>query len=707
MRRHTVVQMACALALVGALGATASLSGCGGVSQSADGSTGTGTSAGNTSGSTPGNGAADTSTGTPTGPAAKKMLLVELDGVTYSALNAGIAAGTLPNLAKLTVAPAYSGGVNGTLAQQPNLDTPGWASILTGTWADRHQINSDAPNQASHSPTVFQMLKTAGFGTMGAAVDSTGLAALLTPDQNAGNLNTLVNCASVDACVTQNGVSMIDNGYALVVAQYHSAQDAALNAGLSSSNYASTLTQLDGALGTLVAETAKRSNENWLVVVTTSHGLNAAGGTDGLPLPLESTSFIGLNQAPNARLGNTTAPTTMAALYTRASIADITPTLLAYQNALPVPANYALDGGQLIGATPVSQLLGTTGSDNASLVLKWTAPATGAISVLRNGTVVASLPAGTATYTDSQLGLSATGVYPFNYTVVAGNAPLATITQVVYVQPPPPPPPPPPLATTLTNGLSSYYPFGALPPVDRLNASTMGPWAADADGGSLFADPFGGKGLQIDTHTVDSNGYDGYKLTQTNDVTAHAQFTIGFWFYTSCANLTGNGTPIFSNKNYYSGGNAGIAIGLFPGSGTSCNIRFNLGDGSTRNDINSLNVSANKWTYLALAIDTSAKQINAYVFDPVLGEQKVQAQTLSVNIAKLPGLGVFGLNEDGTGRYYMNACNDTPPYTVGKCAATPPDVQAFSDLALWTRIVTEAELQTVFGSGQPLSTLTH
>ncbi|MDR8396823.1 hypothetical protein NE850_10780 [Paraburkholderia sp. USG1] len=696
MTRHTVAQFACGLALLGALGATAALSGCGGASQSGSGNVNNG--AGGTPASTPAAG---------TAPPARKMLLIELDGVTYSALSAGIAGGKLPNLAKLTVAPAYSGGVNGTLSQQPNLDTPGWASVLTGTWADRHQINSDAPNQALHSSTVFQRLKSAGAGSTGAVVDSESLAALLSPDQNAGYLNTLVNCASVDTCVTQTGAGMIGNGYSFVVAQYHSAQDAALNTGLASTNYANTLVQLDAAVGTLIGETAKRSNESWLVMVTAGHGLNAAGGTDGLPLPPESTSFIALNQTPNARLGNTAAPATMAALYTRASIADVTPTLLAYQGALPDAASYALDGGQLLGATPVSQLLGTTGSDNASLVLKWTAPASGAISVLRNGSVIASLPAGTATYTDNQLGLTTTGVYPFNYTVVAGSAPLSTITQVVYVQPPPPPPPPPPLATTLTTGLSSYYPFGALPPADRLNASTMGPWAADADAGTLVADPFGGKGLQIDTHTVDSNGFDGYKLAQIDDVTTHAQFTIGFWFYTSCANLTGNGTPVFSNKNYYSGGNAGIAIGLFPGSGTSCNIRFNVGDGSTRNDINSLNVSANKWTYLALSIDTAAKTINAYIFDPVLGEQKVLGQTLSVNIAKLPGLGVFGLNEDGTGRYYMNACNDSPPYTVGECAATPPDVQAFSDLALWTRIVTEAELQSVYGSGQPLSTLIH
>jgi hypothetical protein len=637
------------------------------------------------------------------------VLLVELDGVTFNTLSQGISAGTMPNLAKLHIAPAYSGGVNGTLGQQPNLDTPGWATILTGTWADRHQINSDAPNQALQAPTAFQTLKTVNTGKFGVAADSSALAALLAADQNAGNVATVTSCAGVDSCVTQNGISMIDNGYSLVMAQYHSAEDAALNTGLGSSNYANALVQLDNALGSLEAEVGKRRNENWLVLVTSSHGLNAAGGTDGLPLPLESTSFIGMNQQPNARLANSVAPTTFPALYADASIADVTPTLLAYMGALPTAATYAFDGGELIGDTPVSQLSGITGSDNVSLVLNWTAPANGAISVLRNGQTIASLPAGTTTFTDSELGLTETGVAKFNYTVVAGSAPLSSIVPVDYVQPPPPPPPPPPLATTLVNGLSSYYPFGALPPVDAMSASTMGPWASDADGGTLtsFADPFDGKGLQVDTNIVDTNGFDGYVLRQTNDVTTQPQFTIGFWFRTSCTNLTSNGTPIFANKNYFSGARAGIAIGLFPGSSTSCNVRFNIGDGSVRNDINSLNVSANQWAYLALTIDTVAKTMSAYIFDPVLGEQKSLGTAVTINEAQLPGLHAFGLNEDGTGTYYMNACGDTPPYTVGKCAATPPDVQSFSDLALWSRTVTETELKSIFGSGQPLSTLLH
>jgi hypothetical protein len=688
MGRNTMVQIACGLTLVGVL------SGCGG-----GGSTGPSSSA------APGQQPA----GAPAGPPVSKTLVVDLDGVTFNTLSQNIAAGKLPNLARLHIAPAYSGGVNGTLGQQPNLDTPGWATILTGTWADRHQINSDAPNQALQAATAFQTLKTVNTGKFGVAADSNGLATLLAADQNAGNLDTVTACAGVDSCVTQNGISMIDNGYSLVMAQYHSAEDAALNSGIGSSGYANALVQLDTALGSLEAEIAKRGNENWLVVVTSSHGLNAAGGTDGLPLPLESTSFIGMNLPPNARLANAAAPTTFAALYADASIADVTPTLLAYMGASPAPATYAFDGGQLLGDTPVSQLSGTTGSDHLSLVLNWAAPANSAISVLRDGQTIASLPAGATTFTDSQLGLSVTGVAKFNYTVVAGSAPLSSIVPVDYVQPPPPPPPPPQLAATLVNSLSSYYPLTALPPVDTLSASTMRPWASDADGGTptSVAGPFGGTGLQIDTHVVDTNGFDGYELTQTTDVTAQPQFTIGFWFLTSCTNLTSNGTPVIANKNYFSGTRAGIAIGLFPGSATSCNVRFNIGDGSVRNDINTLNVSANQWDYIALTIDTVAKTMSAYIFDPVLGEQKSLGTVVTINEAQLPGLHAFGLNEDGTGTYYMNACSDTPPYTVGECATTPPDVESFSDLALWSRTVTETELQSIFGSGTPLSSLIH
>ncbi|WP_179401260.1 hypothetical protein [Burkholderia guangdongensis] len=712
MQKTTLARLLCGLTLVGALGA------CGGNTDSAGNPLGS-MNAANSNSNANANGNNGNGQTTPPGQqVVNRALVIELDGLTYAALAAGIANGSLPNLAKLQVAPAYSGGVNGTLTQQPNLDTPSWATLLTGTWADRHQVLSDAPNQAMQAPTAFDTLKTAQAGLLGAAVDSANLASLLAGERNAGNLDTLANCASVDNCVTQQSATMIDQGYSLVVAQYHSAEDAALNYGVNAPAYANTLKQLDAAVGALVDATAKRKKENWLIVVTGGHGLNAAGGSDGLPLLSESTTFIAMNQADNGRLGSAAQPASLADLHTRASIADVAPTVLAQLNALPGASAYEMDGGELIGAQPVSQLAGTTSTDGQSLVLSWVAPSTGAIAVWRAGQQIATLPAGTTTYTDSQLGLTAAGTYRFDYVVTAagaaGNAPVGGIEQIRYV---PPPPPPPPLATTLKSGLVDYYPFGALPAVDALNASTMGPFAADANGGSLAADPFGGQGLQVSTQTVDANGYDGYKLVQNADIATQPQFTIGMWVMTPCTDVVGFGTPVFANKNWQSGKNPGIAIGLFPQasgapSGT-CNIQYNAGDGTNRNDLKTMNVTANKWVYAAFVIDTVGKTMTAYTFDPVIGEQK-QTTPLTVSLSALPGLGTktFGMNEDGTGQYHMLACGHPASYysggyTVNACATVKPNVESFSDVATWNRVVTETELQSIAGSGKPLSTILH
>ncbi|MFM0735396.1 hypothetical protein PQQ52_33455 [Paraburkholderia sediminicola] len=688
------------------------LSGCGGGNKQ----TTSATSAGSAQ---PASGAQPSSDVQPTLPVANRALLIDLDGATYSAVQSGIAAGTLPNLATLQIQLAYSGGVVGTTSQQPNLDMPGWASLLTGTWAVRNAVTSDAPNQMLQSSSVFAMTKAVSAGLNGAVVESGQLDQLLTPEQSAGYLDTLTNCSQHggDACVTQQALQMIDSGYATVVAQYHSAEDAALNYGRSSSNYMSTLTQLDTAVGRLLAETAKYPH--WLVMVTASHGLNPAGGADGLPELPEATTFIGLNQpANNGTQGvNAAVPSALSGLYAYASIADVTPTLLAYRSALPAPANYAMDGGELVGAQPVSQLTGVTGSDNQSIVLRWAAPASGAITVLRDAQVIANLPAGATTYTDSQLGLTNAGSYQFNYTVAAGTASASDLATITYV---PPPPPPPPLATTLTQGLVTYYPsssYGstlptfASPALDAIVTgttadSTLGPWASGYQSGSLTPDPFGGQGLLINTAVANPAGDDGYKLVQTNDVTKGAQFTIGFWFKTP--GITTGDVPIFSNKNYVSGGNAGIAFGLF-----AAGIAFNIGSGSgVRADGPSspyTPYTANQWMYLAISVDTVAKTMTWHRFDPVLGEATGTVATGSVNLANLVGLGQFGVGEDGTGMYEVNKCGDAVnPYTPGTCtngSASPTYQQSFSEIAMWNRVLSETELQSIFASKKPLSTL--
>jgi hypothetical protein len=649
-------------------------------------------------------------------PAANRTLLIDLDGASYAAVQSGIAAGTLPNLAKLQVQLAYSGGVAGTSSQQQNLDTPSWASLLTGTWAQTNQVFSDAPHQAMQSSSVFAMAKAAGAGPTGAAVGSDGLNQLLTPEQNAGFLDTLTNCSQQggDSCVTTAALQMIGKGNSVVLAQYHSAEDAAINHGLTSSDYTSTLAKLDQAVGTLLAETAK--TPNWLVVVTAGHGLNAAGLADGLPQLPESTTFVGLNQTANSGSQgvNAKAPSTLADLYAHASIVNVTPTVLSYLNALPAPANYVMNGGALLGAQSASQLAGVTGSDNQSIVLTWAAPASGAITVLRNGQVIASLPAGTTTYTDNQLGLTAADSYKFAYTVAAGTASVSSFVTIAYV---PPPPPPPPLATTLTQGLASYYPSSsyssmlptfAAPAVDKVvngstPNSTLGPWAGDYQSGSLTPDPFGGQALLIDTNNFNAAGNDGYKITQQTDVTALPAFTMGFWFKTPGIGI--QDTPIFTNKDYSGGVNPGVAIGLFPSG-----IAFNLGDGANRADGPLYTpYTRDQWIYLSLSIDTVAGEMIWHVFDPILGEQTGSVSIAAVDPAAIPGLGTgqIGLDEDGRGTFTFSSCGGSLPYT-GQCPSGGAQVgvqESFSDIALWNRVLTEGELQSIYAAKVPLSTL--
>uniref|UniRef100_UPI000D459CD1 hypothetical protein n=1 Tax=unclassified Variovorax TaxID=663243 RepID=UPI000D459CD1 len=667
---------------------------------------------------------------TPETPGTPRALVVDLDGATYSAVQAGIAAGTLPHLAKLDLRLAYSGGMAGTPSQQPTLDTPGWATLLTGGWASRHQVMSEAPRQAVRTATVFQAGKAKNTGASGAAVASAGLAQLLASDHDSGALDTLADC-SADAgatdCVTAQATQLIGGGHAVVLAQYRAAKDAALDFGLGAAQYAGTLAKLDQAVGTLVDATSKRGNERWLVLVTGNHGLSANSQDDGLPLVPESSTFIGMNRPANIGTQGVGAavPATLAALYANASIADVAPTVLAHLGALPPASAYAMDGAPLLGAAAVSQLAASVADNNAataSVVLKWTAPATGTLSVLRDGQPIASkLPAGTASYTDSQLSqvLSAKGTYQFSYTVQAGDDAGAASRAVL--SPPVSYVPPVPLAPSLLTGLVSYYPFSAtLPPVDAMGHSTMGPAASDlpAAAGLVVPGPFAGSsGLLVDTNFVTTAGVEGYRLTpaagfDVSNGTA-PQFTIGLWFKTPSCVATNNVT-ILSNKSYVSGGNAGVAIGLFASSGNQCGVAFNIGSGGgVRADGPTspyTQITVNRWVYIAFSVDGVAKSMNMAVFDPVTGitnRVAVGKSTGSVDLSKLSPYPHWGIGDDGTGTFLMNKCNGTvtPPYVAGKCATAPTYQHHFGDLAMWNRVLSDAELQSIFLSNKPLSTL--
>ncbi|GHD67540.1 alkaline phosphatase family protein [Jeongeupia chitinilytica] len=626
--------------------------------------------------------------------AARKVLLVELDGLTYPQLKDGIAQGRLPNLATLRARPAYSGGVNGTLTQQPTLDAPGWATLLTGSWANRHQVRSDAPGQAMQADSVFKLLKDGRSAKTAGVTGSPALAQLLAREQNAGRLDSLTDCAGVDSCVADGASARIRDGYDLVYAQFHSPADAAASSGFQQ-GYRNVLGNLDAAVGRLQAAVAQRTaanpGEDWLIVVTAAHGLAKTGSSDGLPVLDNALTFIALNRDGNALLGSDdAAPDSFDALYARASLADITPTVLAFAGAQPGLAGHAIDGAPLLADPAVAQLRSKAGSDHASVQLSWRSfsDASRSIEIWRDGRKLQTLPGDATAYTDSSVAQATSGLYRFNYTVVANGIPVSLLAQLDYVKPVV-------LERSLTNGLLYFYGFdGGI--TDARNGSVLQNWATGVDSGSLVADAFGAKALRVDGTIADAGGSTGYKLAQNGaDFAGLPQFTIGFWLRTDCVMGTGNGAAIVSNKNYDSGSNPGIALGMF----TGCEVRFNIGSGGVRDEIGGSRFSANQWVYLALSVDAANRKMSAYLFDPVIGEQKTENKAIAnTDISKLKGLGVLGLNEDGTGQYYKRNCG-TPS------CATPRGRMEFNDFAVWSRVLTLTELRSIYASNRSLTTL--
>ena len=637
--------------------------------------------------------------GTNQGRSGPKALVVEIDGLTHAALRDAIAQNKVPALQSLRVAPAWTGGANGTPSEQRTTDGPGWATLLTGTWVTLHSVRWDTVDQridAKLAPSIFALAKqnkAAGYKT--ASVTSNALYPQLLANES-GTVDGAVDCAGADACVTERTAQFIDAGYDLTVAQYGAPAAAAGN-GLKSDAYQRAISDTSAAVGRLLARIAQRTandaKEDWLVILTTGHGLDAFGTASGLQAIDNKTVFIASNKTLAALPGMGTAAPADTALLQLAAATDIAPTVLRHLGALPAAEAYNFNGQALQAATSLRNLTAKAGADKNSIELSWTlsGAATAPVQVLRDGKLVATLPAGSTAYADPIVA-DADGLYTYQYTVVAGEASIALAAQLAYVKPAT-------LAPTLVNGLVNYYPLDTLPATDLKNASTLAPWAADANGGTVVDDgfklPYKVKALRVDSTVKNASGTAGYRLLQTTDVATNpavTAYTIGFWLRTdaTCSVGAGDGASVIANKNYDSGSNAGLAIGLF----SSCELRFNVGKGGGRADSNGYGLSAGQWAYVAVVIDKANLKMTAYLFDAARAMQTGSATLNADIVAQLGGLkNGLSLNEDGTGQYYK------------RWTSSPRGTLDFNEFAIWNRALTTDELTSIFKSGQPLMLL--
>lgn len=609
---------------------------------------------------------------TPITASGPKVVLVGVDGLTYDALRDASARGAAPALSALHTGPAFAGGVAGTPTQQPTLNGPGWASILTGTWVNRHGIASDYAEQQYQTATLFDLIKRGDSQRKTAAVYSwSDLGTMLQSQTYQGALDSSVDCNGVDSCVTTQAEALIKAGYDAIALQYRGPMLVAANAGTDSDAYRAAVTTADRQIASIAAALAQRRlrapAEKWLLAVTTSAGLGVRGTVDGLPDGVNRTVFIGLDQPVNDVLqaGLKTSPEHWA------SLADITPTILNHFGALPKPGDAPLDGAALIGPGGVREFSAMPTEDRHAISLTWRLPAGNSdpIVVMRDGVTIATLDATAVSHTDDTLVFEKDGLYKLNYTVLANQQPVSQRAQIDYVKPVE-------LGAGLLNGLNLFYSFDS-GPIDRFGASTLAPFK-DGQTGTDIDDAFGSHALAIDTTLS------GYALRPVVSAASLPAFTIAFWYR---SDATASDMPILANKDYGSGANAGLAIAQF-----GSELRFNLGSGGKRDDINGMTFSKNQWVLVAMSVDTQARKFSAFIFDPAFGLRKREGQSIvNTDVTKLSPRAVFGLNEDALGTY-------TSRY--GKSG-----VMHFNDLAMWSRVLTQDELNQIYASGKSLSTL--
>src|SRR5690606_2042748 len=144
----------------------------------------------------------------------KKALIVTIDGLSYEALLQARQAGQHPALKSLTIAPAQTGGYVGTSSEQRTLPVPGWASLITGVWADQHGlrgVGTTAPTLSA--PTLLALADKQPQAAM--ALSAADYRKLLGEDLQAGRIVEAANCTDSDSCVSEQAEKYLQQGKSL------------------------------------------------------------------------------------------------------------------------------------------------------------------------------------------------------------------------------------------------------------------------------------------------------------------------------------------------------------------------------------------------------------------------------------------------------------------------------------------------------------
>lgn len=268
-------------------------------------------------------------------PAKPKILIIGVDGCRPDAL---LAANT-PHLDKLIATGAFADQAQ-CLPDRPtvgdSISGPGWSSILTGVWAEKHGVtdNRFADKHYDQHPHFFQYVKQHNPEAITASVVSWRPIAEHIVSAAALNAKGRGDDDTTDQAVTLLTEKDVDALFVHLDDVDHAGH--ASGYGPQSPEYVKAIEQADQRIGRLIEAMHARptfAKENWLILVTTDHGGRDKGHGGGADDPLKRTVFV-LVSGPAAEIGRMDQP-----IY----IVDVPVTALAHLG-VSIKTDWCLDG---------------------------------------------------------------------------------------------------------------------------------------------------------------------------------------------------------------------------------------------------------------------------------------------------------------------------------------------------------------------------
>ena len=314
----------------------------------------------------------------------RKVLFVIADGIPADVIEGA----TIPHIRKIgSYKRAFVGGEVGAYSETPTISAPGYISLLTGTWGNKHNVFDNAIADPNYNyKNIFRLVKeqqpAKKIGIFSTWIDNRlkligeGLA-------KAGNITfdykydgyeldqtTYRHDAEklyihhIDQRVINETTDCIRKDAPDLSWVYLQYTDDMGHRHGDSEQFRQALGYLDQQLGNIseaMEFRTKHHSEDWILIVTTDHGRDAVTGHDhGEQSPRERTTWIVTNaQATNEYFAEF-----------EPGIIDIMPTIARFLNFdIPVETAQELDGIPLIGKVSLAKPNVTLAGD--TLTIRW------------------------------------------------------------------------------------------------------------------------------------------------------------------------------------------------------------------------------------------------------------------------------------------------------------------------------------------------